>query len=413
MRDVVPKIAHLPGVMVPVSLLMDPDGFGGQVLGDCLAGDLVIRDGRAAGLEVGGTQPTRLVLPRFTEPHVHLDKCHTIDRMQGVGGGLNEAIKAQARDRATWTEADIRVRAQRGLQELVDAGCSAIRTHVDWGTAADPSATPLAWDIVGELAEDLTGDIILQRAALTDAARMVEDDYAELCALQVSRADAVLGAFVLNQPNRQDGILSTFRIADKIGAALDFHVDEGLELGLNGLEMIADAALEVGFEGPVLCGHACSLMNFGTADVQRIADKLARAGISVAALPATNLYLQGRNTGTPDRRGITRIRELQDAGVNVVLGADNVGDAFCPLGSHNPLATLSLAALAAHLDPPFGRHLPMITTGARRALGLAPETVDGAATGDLQLFDAQSVTAILGTGRAPRPLVEALQGGQQ
>lgn len=172
-------------------------------------------------------------------------------------------------------------------------------------------------------------------------------------------------------------------------------------------------ALETGFQGPVLCGHACSLMNFESSDVQRIADKLARAEISIAALPATNLYLQGRSDGTPDRRGITRIRELQDAGVNVVLGADNVRDAFCPLGSHNPLATLSLAALAAHLDPPFGSHLPMITTSARCALGLAPVTVDGAAIGDLQLFDAPSVTAILGNGSSPRPLTETLQGEQK
>ncbi len=412
MRDAVPSIARLPGVLVPISLLAYKK-FGGQRQGDCLAGDLIIRDGRVVGLEPASASPTCLVLPKFSEPHVHLDKCHTIDRMDGVGGGLAEAIEAQARDRENWTEADIRARAGRGLQELLNSGCAAIRTHVDWGTSTDPAATPLAWDIIGELAEDLPDGIVVQRAALTDVARMTEDDYAALCARQVSQADAVFGAFVLDQPNRREGILNTFRIAEKIGVALDFHVDEGLEPGLDGLEMIADAALESGFQGPVLCGHACSLTNFEASDVQRIADKLARAEISIAALPATNLYLQGRSDGTPDRRGITRIRELQDAGVNVVLGADNVRDAFCPLGSHDPLATLSLAAMVAHLDPPFGSHLPMITTGARRALGLAPVTVDGAAIGDLQLFDAPSVTAILGNGSTPRPLAEALQGEQK
>ncbi|WP_171180490.1 amidohydrolase family protein [Ruegeria sp. HKCCD8929] len=412
MRDAVPSVARLPGVRVPTSVLADED-FGGQLQGDCLAGDLIIRDGRVAGLEPASTTPTRLVLPKFSEPHVHLDKCHTIDRMEGVGGGLAEAIEAQARERETWTEADIRARAGRGLQELLNAGCVAIRTHVDWGTPTDPAATPLAWDIIGELVEDLPDATVLQRAALTDVARMTEDDYAALCARQVSQADAVLGAFVLDQPNRREGILSTFRVAERIGTALDFHVDEGLEPGLDGLEMIADVALETGFQGPVLCGHACSLMNFEASDVRRIADKLAQTEISIAALPATNLYLQGRRKGTPDRRGITCIRELQEAGVNVVLGADNVCDAFCPLGSHDPLATLSLAALAAHLDPPFGSHLPMITTGARRALGLAPITVDGAAIGDLQLFDAPSVTAILSNGSSPRPLAEVLQGEQK
>lgn len=413
MRDTLPADARLPGVLVPAALIAAADRFGGQLYSDCLAGDLVLREGRAVALEPATAQPSRLVLPKFTEPHVHLDKCHTIDRMQGIGGGLGDAIAAQAQDRRTWTAEDIRRRAGRGLQELLSAGCATVRTHVDWGISPDPAAAPLAWDILRELKEETPARVILQRAALTGADMMADISYARACARRVAQSGGVLGAFVLGQPERQAGILNTFRAAEEAGLALDFHVDEGLAPGLDGLEMIADAALETGFQGPVLCGHACSLMNHTDEDVQRIAEKLARAGISVAALPATNLYLQGRSAGTPDRRGLTRTHELQAAGVNVVLGTDNVRDAFCPLGSHDPLATLSLAALAAHLDPPFGSHLPMITTGARKALGLAPVTVDGAAIGDLQLFDALSVTDILGSRAAPQPLAEALQGEQQ
>lgn len=412
MRDTLPADARLPGVLVPAALTAAADKFGGQLYGDCLAGDLVLRDGRAAGLELATVPPERLVLPKFTEPHVHLDKCHTIDRMQGIGGGLGDAIAAQAQDSRIWTAEDIRRRAGRGLQELLLAGCATVRTHVDWATSPDPAAAPLAWDILRELAEEAPAGLILQRAALTGADMMADAGYAHACTRRVAQSGGVLGAFVLGQPERKAGILNTFRAAEEAGLALDFHVDEGLAPGLDGLEMIADAALETGFQGPVLCGHACSLMNRTDPEVQRIAGKLARAGISVAALPATNLYLQGRSAGTPDRRGLTRIHELQAAGVNVVLGTDNVRDAFCPLGSHDPLAILSLAALAAHLDPPFGRHLPMITTGARTALGLAPVTVDGAAIGDLQLFDALSVTDILGCRTAPRPLAEVLQGEQ-
>jgi hypothetical protein len=102
----------------------------------------------------------------------------------------------------------------------------------------------------------------------------------------------------------------------------------------------------------------------------------------VAALPATNLYLQGRNAGTPDRRGITRLHELTARGVEVVIGTDNVRDAFCPVGRHDPLHSLSLAVLAGHLDPPFGRHLRTITS-ARARRSDCPLTVDGAAIGDL------------------------------
>lgn len=402
--------ARLPGVAVPAALVAAADRFGGQPQGEHLVGDLVLRNGRAERLEAATVPPRRLVLPKLTEPHVHLDKCHTIYRMDGVGGGLEDAISAQALDRETWTADDIRARAGRGLGELLAAGCSAVRSHVDWGSGRDPAQAPLAWDILRELAQDASDAVIVQRAALTGADRMADIGYARACAARVAQSGGVLGSFVLNQPGRKEGIANIFRVAEDMGLALDFHVDEGLARGLDGLEMIADAALATRFGGPVLCGHACSLMNRSDEDVRRIAEKLARAEISVVALPTTNLYLQGRNKGTPDRRGLTRIHELAAAGVNVVLGADNVRDAFCPLGSHDPLATLSLAVLAGHLDPPFGDHLPMITTGARRALGLAPVTVDGAAIGDLQLFDALSVTDILGSRSAPRPLTDDLPG---
>ncbi|MDU8943565.1 amidohydrolase family protein [Ovoidimarina sediminis] len=397
--------ACLPGVLVPRALLARADDFGGSQAADCLAGDLVIRNGRAVGLAASDAAACRMILPRFTEPHVHLDKCHTVGRMQDVGGDLAAAIAAQKADKINWTADDIRGRAARGMRELEAAGCGIVRTHVDWGDDRDPGAVPPAWEIVGELASESA--MTVQLAALTDIRRMADAEYARGCARRLAREQGVLGAFVFDQPERDAGLANMFREADRVGLALDFHVDEGLEQGLDGLERIADAALRVGFEGPVVCGHACSLANLPHADVTRIAEKLAQADIAVVMLPQTNLYLQGRTTGTPDRRGITRLHELRAAGVTVALGADNVRDAFCPIGRHDPLHVLGLSVLAAHLDPPLGDHLPMITTNAVTALGLAPRTVDGAAIGDLLVFDATDSSELL-CGARPRRLPDAL-----
>jgi cytosine deaminase len=134
--------------------------------------------------------------------------------------------------------------------------------------------------------------------------------------------------------------------------------------------------------------------------VKRISDKLLRAGITVCALPTTNLYLQDRQGGTPDRRGLTRLRELHEAGVPVVLGSDNVADVFCPMGQHDPLAALHLAALAAHLDPPMGDWLPAITLHAANALGLDPGYIETCPSDELRLCAVGS-TADLVAGRAP------------
>ena len=351
-----------------------------------------------------------MVLPRLTECHVHLDKCHSISRMDGVGGDLRAAIDAQAADRRGWTAADIRTRAERGLNELIAAGCGAVRSHVDWGTGDAPLGPSPAWPVLLELAQDYRDRVTLQVAPLTGVDDLCDAQAADDVGRQIARTGGVLGTFVLDQAGRHQGIRTAFAVAEKYGLALDFHVDEGLGEGLDGLEIIADTALETGFQGPVLCGHACSLMNLSGDRLARLADKLARAGIAVACLPTTNLYLQGRTDGTPDRRGLTRVRELRAAGVAVLAGTDNVRDAFCPLGRHDPLHALALTVLGAHLDPPYGACLPMITTNAQTALGLAPISVDGAAIGDLILFDAETMPDLLAGGLTPTPLATALQG---
>lgn len=386
---------------MPAALVADPDRFGGVPFGDGLRGAPVVRDGRLAGLDGLGGGPVHMLLPRLVEPHCHLDKCHTIARLGQVGGDLAHAIARQAADKANWTEDDLRSRAHQGIAEAQAAGCAAIRTHVDWGDSAAP---PLAWSVLIECAEESPG---LQVAALTGIDQWADAGFATAVGATVAHSGGVLGAFVLHHDQVATGLARIFDVAGTHGLMLDFHVDEGLG-GYNGLEAIADAALACEFQAPILCGHAVSLMDRTSDDFARIADKCARAGITICTLPVTNLYLQGRTDGTPDRRGITRLRELRAAGVPVIVGSDNVGDAFCPLGAHDPLAALALACVTAHLDPPLGDWLPCITTDAARALGLPPGHMDGAAVADLLCCDVTHTADLISGRTALRPAQEIL-----
>lgn len=399
-------------VLVPSSMIADAQKFGGTQVSDCVHGDLVIRNGHAVALQTAAqqTQVSGLVMPRLTECHVHLDKCHTISRMDRVGGDLRAASEAQYRDRSLWTEDDLRQRAERGLKELMSSGCGVVRSHMDWSSEPESGADPLAWHVLRELARDYEGKVSLQVAPLIGTTEMTDASKADALGKEIACGSGVLGVFVLDQSDRHAAISIAVRLAERYGLALDFHVDEGLNDGLDGLEIIADTLIETGFQGPVLCGHACSLINLTGKSLQSLLDKIVRAGLAIASLPSSNLYLQGRRTGTPDRRGITRIGELRAAGVPVVVGTDNVRDAFCPLGRHDPRKSLELAALTAHLDPPFGDLLPMITTNAQAALGLAPITVDGALVQDLLIFDSASTSEWLTGTTEPKPLANVLTG---
>lgn len=401
------RVTVLRDILVPSTLLENPDAFGPQRYQDCVRGDLIIEDSIAVRLAPATpSERPRLVVPALIEAHCHLDKCFSAGRMGAVSGGLTAAIKAQTADKANWNAADLRRRMSRGLTELTSAGCSALRSHIDWG---DTSAPPLAWSVLQECASEHP-QLTVQAAALTGITQLADRDFCFQTADHVAQnPNGVLGAFVL-QHSASDiraGLSNVFAAADRHGLALDFHVDEGLG-SFNGLEAICDAALEAHFNGPILCGHAVSLMDRHGNDLNRVIDKLLRAKISICALPTTNLYLQDRSDGTPDRRGLTRLRELHAAGVPIVIGSDNVADAFCPLGQHDPRTALHLACLAAHLDPPIGDWLPAITLNAARAIGLDAPFVDGTHIGQLRLCNATS-TADLIAGREPLYAIDASQ----
>lgn len=388
-------------ILVPASLLSAPSKFGGVVEGDCVRGTPILQGGRLVGLDTPSSGNALMIMPKLVEPHCHLDKCHTITRIGQVGGDLHHAIAQQHADKAHWSADDIRTRAGRGLAEATGNGCTHVRSHVDWGDDATP---PLSWSVLTELAQDQHG---LQLAALTGIAQWADPGFATAVGKAVQDANGVLGAFLFGHDFEPNALRALFATAARHDLMLDFHVDEGLG-DLNGLEQVADTALETGFDRPILCGHCVSLMDRSPSDFARIADKLARAHITVCALPITNLYLQGRTDGTPDRRGITRLRELRAAGVPVVVGSDNVADAFCPLGDHDPRAALALACVTAHLDPPLGDWLPAITTDAARALGAAPPHVDGAALTDLLTCDVTHTADLISGRTALRPATETL-----
>ncbi len=398
--DVPDMVLH--DICVPRALLSDPVAFGGTRAGDVLRGDLQIVNGRARRMTAAPAGPApRLLLPALVEAHCHLDKCHSLHRMGHVGGDLSQAIAAQKEDKVNWTADDLYQRMGKGLAELASAGCRAVRSHIDWGLEPEP---PLAWTVLNEMARD--HPLTLQTAALTSIDQLAEEDFCTKAAMSISQTQGgVLGAFVLHHdPDKiRRGLRHAFSAAERFGLPLDFHVDEGLG-AYNGLEAICDAALATRFQGPILCGHAVSLADRHGDDLERVTDKLLAAGVYVCALPTTNLYLQGRRAGTPNRRGITRLRELDKAGVPVVLASDNVADAFCPVGQHDPRAALHLGVLAAHLDPPMGHWLRTITRNAAAALGLAAPCIEAAPLEDLRLCDVPSTGACVASHTPLYPL---------
>lgn len=327
---------------------------------------LEIEDGRIARIEPVHGPAAWQVLPRPVDPHVHLDKTFLRPRAKPPAPGLFPAIEATLADRTDWTVEDIRARAGRALAEAGAAGTRALRTHVDW----NEPGVPLAWDVLGEMAAD--APLHLQRAPLVPLDLLGDANLGPPIAAHVSATgDGVLGSFIYRNADLAAKLAHVFELADAHGLRLDFHVDEGLEVEAQGFDEIVRLAAQHGMAGQVLCGHACALSIRPADEVARVLESAATAGVALCVLPATNLWLQdGQHGRTPRLRGLAPLQEARAAGVEVMFGADNVADPFYPFGCYDPLETLRLACVAAHLDP--ADWIEAIVSAPVRALGLDP-----------------------------------------
>jgi cytosine deaminase len=83
-----------------------------------------------------------------------------------------------------------------------------------------------------------------------------------------------------------------------------------------------------------------------------VIEKVAQARLNVITNPMVNLYLQGMHDHQPVRRGITRVKQLLEAGVNVACGSDDISNLFFPFGRMDMLDVAMVTSLAAHLTRP-------------------------------------------------------------
>jgi cytosine/creatinine deaminase len=343
----------------------------------------------------------RVVLPGFVEAHCHIDKTLTIDRVENTSGTLMEAIINWVAFKPNLTREDYLSRGRRALRMALRAGTTNLRTHVD----VDANGN-LALESVLELKQEFAGRVDMQIVALGGPG--VND--AEFAAMQNALelgADIVGGCPAIRiDPNAE--VVRALELAEQFGKPVDLHVDENENPESLSLETLAEETIARGLEGRITAGHCCSLAFMDERTAARVIEKVARARINIVTLPACNLVLQGREMN-PTPRGLTSVKQLLEAGVNVVTGTDNVQDPFQPLGNYDLLAASNLTALAAHMT---GRAqmletLEMITTRAAKVLGLEHHGLRVDCDADLVVIDAQSKLEALAQISTNRMVIKA------
>jgi cytosine/creatinine deaminase len=228
-----------------------------------------------------------------------------------------------------------------------------VRSHVDWW---ETDRAPVAWDVLAALAREWQGRVHIEQVSLIKLTLFQELAQARRFAAQVKATgpQARLGAFVHSVNWDADALRHVFIAAGEAALDVDLHVDEELNPEAQGLAATARLLRETGFDGRVVCGHTCALAAQPESQALATLDAVARVPITLVSLPITNLLLQDAKTGrTPRLRGLTLLKEARERGIPLLIASDNVQDAFCRVGSYDPVEALAAGVLAAQLGRPF------------------------------------------------------------
>ena len=365
----------------------------GSVVDVVVDGDHIVRVAAGAAGDVKESLNARgkLLLPAFIDGHVHLDKVLIRDELREHDGTLAGAIGSIHERKRRYTVDDVRGRARAVIEESVRLGTTRLRSHVDVDTIG--GLVPL--EGVMAAAADCADIADVRTIAFPQEGLLRDPGAYDLMEAALEAGANVVGGMPHWEPAeaaQREHVRLCFELAERFDRDLDMHVDETDDGAVRTLEMVADEALRRGFTGRVCAGHACSLSAADQAYADRVIAKCARAGISIAANPVTNLVLQGRGDRGLVRRGTTRIAELRAAGVNVLFGQDCVKDGFYPFGRGSMLEVALISAHAAHLttraDLQFA--LRAVTEAPAAAMRLRDYGLGPGARADLQLYAASS-----------------------
>jgi cytosine/creatinine deaminase len=280
-----------------------------------------------------------LVSPPFADTHIHLDSVLTVgEPKHNESGTLIEGILTWAERKKTLTREDVHRRAREAIVWKVGQGTGFIRSHVD---VCDPNLTALK--ALLELREEVRDLVDLELIAFPQDGVLSFPDGEALMREAMHLGCDVVGGIPHYELTREDGIAEVglvFDIAREFGAPLDLHCDETDDDQSRFLEHVAARTLRDGLQGRVAASHVTAMASYNDAYAFKLLQILKRAGVTIVANPLTNILLQGRFDTYPKRRGITRVKELDAAGINVACGYDCIMDPWYPLGTGSMLDAL-------------------------------------------------------------------------
>jgi len=356
--------------------------------------DIAINDGKIVSIghmneksshEIDACQ--NLVTPPFVDSHFHMDSTLTFGRPRiNQSGTLLEGINLWKELKPTLAVDEIKKRALKFCRWAIARGTLAIRSHVD---ISDPGL--LAVKALIDIRKEMKPWLDIQLVAFPQDGFLRHKGAKENLLSALDMGVDVVGGIPHFERTMSDGaetIAQLCFIAAERGLKVDMHCDETDDPMSRHIETLAYETQRLGLMGRVAGSHLTSMHSMDNYYVSKLIPLMCEAELHVVANPLINITIQGRHDTYPKRRGMTRVKELMAAGINVAFGHDCVMDPWYPLGTHD---MLEVAHMGLHVGQMTGIEemkdcFSAVTINGAKALGLTDYGLEAGKSADLVIL---------------------------
>ncbi|THH10764.1 hypothetical protein EW146_g8271 [Bondarzewia mesenterica] len=334
-----------------------------------------------------------ILLPSLCHSHVHLDKCFLLDNCGDLqSGGFQEALQVTTEAKSRFIDSldDVYRRGRRLIVESMECGVTVMRAHVE----VDKTVGLRCLEIALRLKEDFQGLCEIQVAVfaqdpLFDDPHDEEpgDNYSILCDAARVPGVSVVGSAPYVEPQvaqSRRNISLLLRLAVELSLHADFHLDYNIDpssppLIYDVLKELKELDWAAQFPSDsirkVTIGHGTRYSLFDSKQWEHLKFSVGDLPVSFVALPQSDMYMMGK--GGADRailpsRGTIPVPFVAGKELEVALSVNNVGNAFTPQGSVDPLLLCPLG-IAIYQDASLrtcNTLLDCISISSKRAIGV-------------------------------------------
>jgi cytosine/creatinine deaminase len=340
-----------------------------------------------------------LVCGGLIESHIHLDKGRLLEVVPAPVDRHVNPVRYSAGFKDGISTADIYGRAERTLRESLLHGTTRIRTHVE----VDPVIGMRGFDAIQALARDYRWAVDIDLCVFPQDGLTNLPGTDELLIEGLRRGAKVLGAAPRYDTDAHGQIRRIFALAREFDVDIDMHLDVGTTANDLDVHLVADLTEEYRLGGRVTVGHMAKLSLMPPTEMAKVARRLADVGVAVTVLPATDLFLMGRNYDHAIPRGVTDANALIHHGVNCSLSTNNVLNPSTPYGDCSLIRIANLHANILQVNQPgeLQECFKMITTRSARILNLQDYGIKVGNPGDIVVIDSQSPDRAVAEIRRP------------